>query len=79
MIKKQVRVGRRVRVAGGSGVDSDKLGTVVCRCNVEIGWRGVPTNVQGAYKPVDWSKEVAVQLDDGNLITIYKTRLIVLT
>ena len=33
--------------------------------------RGIPTNVEGAYRPVDWSNETAVRLDDGALITMF--------
>ena len=70
--------GKRVKVTGGSGLDSDKVGTVVCNRKVKTDYRGVPTNVEGAYHPVDWTKEVAVELDEGRLITMYKSRLILL-
>jgi len=69
------KVGQRVRVSAGSGVDSNKLGTVVDKSEVETDGRGVPTNVSGAYKPVDWKRELAVRLDSGELILMFKDRL----
>jgi len=68
-------VGTKVRISDGSGVDSNKTGIVVSRSEVKTDGRGVPVNVQGAYKPVDWSREVAIKLDDGNLITMFKNRV----
>lgn len=67
--------GDRVRVSGGSGIVSTEKGIVVDRSEVKTDGRSIPTNVQGAYKPVDWSKEVAVKLDSGDLITMFKSRL----
>lgn len=74
--RQKLRPGDYVEVVHGSGLDSGKRGKVVDRSAVKTDGRGVPTNVDGAYKPVDWKAEVAVQLDDGSLITIYKERLI---
>lgn len=68
-------IGAKVQVADLSGIDSNKKGTVVSPNMVKTDGRGVPTNVSGAYKPVDWSREVAVQLEDGELITMFKNRL----
>lgn len=70
--------GRRVRIAEGSGIDSGKVGKVVYRAIVLTDGDGIPTNVQGAYKPVDWSRESAVLLDTGEIITMYRNRLIVI-
>lgn len=69
------REGDRVEVVGLSGIDSGKQGVVVSRREVKTNGRGVPTNIAGAYQPVDWNKEVAVRLDDGSLITMFKNRL----
>lgn len=66
------RAGTRVRVAAGSGLDSGKTGRIVRPSEVKTDGRGIPTNVQGAYKPVDWKREVAIRLDDGTLITMFK-------
>lgn len=70
------KVGDRVSVTHGSGVDSGKAGTVVNPREVKTDGRLVPTNIRGAYKPVDWKREVAVRLDNGELITMFKNRLI---
>jgi len=67
--------GTRVQVSGGSGIDSDKQGVIVDRSEVETDGRGIPTNISGAYKPIDWQEQVAVRLDNGSLITMYKDRL----
>ena len=65
----------RVVVTHGSGTTSGKTGTVVSPREVKTDGRGIPTNVQGAYHQVDWNAEVAVRMDDGELITMYKERL----
>jgi hypothetical protein len=69
--------GRRIQISALSGIDSEKWGTVVDRREIQTDGRGVPTNVPGAYRPVDWSKEVAVLLDDGTLRTMFKNRLMI--
>ena len=68
-------MGRKVRISAGSGVDSDKIVTIVNKSNIKTDGKGVPTNVRGAYKPVDWSKEDAIQYDDGSFGTMFKNRL----
>jgi hypothetical protein len=45
---------------------------IVDRSAVKTDGRGIPTNVQGAYKPVDWSREEAIRLDSGEIVTMYK-------
>ena len=75
MASTKFRPGACVRVADLSGVDSGKYGIVVDRREVRTGPRGIPL-IPGAYKPVDWQKEVAVRLSDGELITMFKNRLI---
>lgn len=68
-------VGNKVKISDGSGVDSNKTGVIVSPREIKTDGSGVPVNVQGAYKPVDWNREVAVRLDDGNLITMFKNRV----
>lgn len=69
--------GTRVQVSGGSGIDSDKVGTVIDRSSVKTRSTGggIIPDIQGHYKPADWSREVAVKLDDGGVITMFKNRL----
>jgi hypothetical protein len=69
------RVGTKVKVSDGSGLDSNKTGIVVSPREVKIDGSGIPVNVSGAYKPVDWKREIAVKFDDGSLITMFKNRL----
>lgn len=72
MSEETFKPGDRVQLKDSAGVDSNKLGVIVDRSEVRTSGRGVPTNVQGAYKPVDWSREVVIKLDDGNIITMFK-------
>jgi len=63
----QVKVGDRVTIKRNSGPDSDKSGTVVAKKDLKT---------QNGYRPIDWTKEVAVQLDEGDIITMFKNRLV---
>jgi len=69
-------VGEAVVISPGSGVLSNRTGTIISPSEVKTDGRGIPTNVQGVYKPVDWKKEVAIRLDSGEIITMYKTRIL---
>jgi hypothetical protein len=62
-------------IGPGAGLDSGLTGTVVKPGDVKINGRGIPTNIPGAYKPVDWDKEVAIRLDNGGLTTMQKGRI----
>jgi hypothetical protein len=73
--RKMLRVGQRVRVADCSGIDSNKEGVVISPSRIRVNARGV-LEIPGHYKPTDWSKERAVLLDDGNVITMFKDRLV---
>lgn len=68
-------IGAKAKIAGGSGTDSNKTVTIVDKSNIKTDGRGIPTNVSGAYKPIDWSKEVAIQYEDGKFGTMFKNRL----
>ena len=54
-------LGDRVKVSGGSGLDSGKEGVVVHSREVKTDGRGVPTNIKGAYKPVDHTREHVIR------------------
>lgn len=68
-------IGKKFKISDGSGLDSNKIVTVVDPKNVKTDGTGVPTNVSGAYKPIDWKKEVAIQYEDGSIGTMFKSRL----
>jgi len=74
----RLKVGDRVRVSEGSGLESGVTGTIVSmwefNSNIGTNERGVP-NIEGYYKPVDWSREVPLKLDDGSYITMFKNRV----
>ena len=67
--------GDMVRISEGSGVDSNKIVIIVARDNIQTDGRGVPTNVEGAYKPVNWNEQVAIQYEDGTYGTMFINRL----
>lgn len=67
--------GAKAVISEGSGIDSGKQVEVVNRNLIKTDGRGIPTNVSGAYQPVDWKKEVAIRLPNGELGTMFKDRL----
>ena len=72
------KLGMRVRVVVGSGVDSGKAGVIVGWSQVKTDGRGKPTNIQGEYWTASMSRErgmVPVRLDNGELILMFKNRL----
>ena len=80
-VRKYPRLGRKVQVTECSGIDSGKLATVVSHTQVRITGYGIP-DLPGHYKPVNWSKDVAIRFDvdgryspAGKLEVISKTRL----
>ncbi len=66
------RPGTRVRVGAGGGIDGGKTGTIIRPREVKTRGDGVPL-LPGYYKPVDWAREVAIRLDDGQIITAFKS------
>lgn len=69
------KTGDKVKVSEGSGTASGRIATVVDKSKIKTDGTGVPTNVQGAYKKVDWSREVAIQYEDGEYNTMFNNRL----
>lgn len=67
--------GNKYRLSEGSGVGSGQTVRTVSRDRIKTDGRGIPTNVEGAYKPVDWKREVAVQFEDGSYSTYPKGNL----
>ncbi len=67
--------GDKVRISEGSGIDSGKIVIIVSRDNIQTDGRGIPTNVEGEYKPIDWNQQEAFQYEDGTYGTMYKNRL----
>ena len=68
-------IGTKVQVTDDSGLSSGRCGTVVSPKEIKTDGQGKPINVSGAYKPVDWKREVAVRLENGKLTTMFKNRL----
>lgn len=70
-------VGMRVRVSHGSGVHSNKTGTVANWKEVKLDTRGIPA-LGGEYHALDGHRRNAerlVKLDNGEMITMHKNRL----
>jgi hypothetical protein len=65
----------RFRVSEGSGVASGKDVRIAHHSEIKTNGRGVPTNIEGAYKPIDWKREAAVQYEDGKYDVLPKNRL----
>lgn len=75
MSESNVKIGDTAKISHGSGIDSGKVVTIVDKSNIKTDGRGAPTNVSGAYKPIDWNKEVAIKYVDGTFGTMFKNRL----
>ena len=69
------RIGQRVCVSEGSGIDSGRCGVIVSPREVVTDGRGIPRNIPGAYSEMDLSRERPVRLDNGRLILMFKNRL----
>jgi hypothetical protein len=76
-LTEKLDVGTKVKIADLSGVYSNREGTIVDKTKIKTDGKGIPTNVDNnPYKPVDWSKESAVEFKDGKLITMFNERII---
>lgn len=70
-----LKVGSKVRVSCGSGIDSDKSGVVIRKNKVKTNGRGVP-KLEGYYSRVNWAVESAIKYDDGSIGIMFDDRLI---
>jgi hypothetical protein len=71
-----LKTGDHVRISVMTGTLSNKTGVIVDKREVKTDGKGVPTNVAGAYEPVDWKKEVAIRLDGNKeLVLMFKDRV----
>lgn len=69
-------IGDKVVISDLSGIDSRKVVTLVSSEKIKTDGRGIPTNVAGAYNPVDWDREVAFMYPDGEYGTMFKDRIL---
>lgn len=67
------KIGDRVRVTVGSGIDSFRIGRIVPKTRIPTDGRGIPL-IPGAYKPLA-SNEYAVEDETGSLFTMFGNRL----
>ena len=68
MTKREAKLGTRVRVGEGAGLDSGKVGVVV---KPRLDHRGFPKDVPGVYKPFDPKKEAYILCDDQTYTAMY--------
>lgn len=70
-----IQIGKKYKISDGSGIDSNKVVKVVPNIKIKLNGNGIPTNVTGAYSRPNWSKEVAIQYDNGEYGIMFKNRL----
>lgn len=75
VLRSNLYPGMKVKIADLSGIDSNKIVTITDRRNIKVDGRGVPQNVEGAYKQVDWNKEAAFEYEDGTYGLMFLNRL----
>lgn len=66
----KLKYGDKVKLQGG-GVNDGKTGVIIDHKEIKTSGRGVP-QLPGHYKAADWSKEYAIKLDDGEIVTEFK-------
>lgn len=68
-------IGTRVKVCEGSGLDSGREGTILHSSCLPLNDRGIPNIGQGHYKPFDPSREAVLIDNNGELFTMFWSRL----
>lgn len=66
----------KCQIAACSGIDSGAVVTLCTNDVIKKDRAGIPRNVAGAYKPVNWATELAFQRKDGTFGTMFKNRLL---
>ena len=69
-IEVELNEGSQVKIT-----ECGKIATIVSKSNVVTTSAGTPTNVKGAYRPVNWLNEVAVKYEDGSIGVVSKKGL----
>lgn len=68
-----VKIGDKVKVVGGSGLDSGKVG-VVLSPDSQAGRDGIRLE-GGRYKPFDRKKELVIRGENSHIFTMFKSRV----
>jgi len=66
--------GTKVKISNLSGALSNKTGVIVDTKEIALTGKGVP-KLSGHYKPIDWTEEYAIKLDNGEYVTMFKNRV----
>ena len=73
---KNFRVENLFDTAEGMGINSKRTVEIAPKYLVKTDSRGIPTNVQGAYQPVNWKTHVAIiYMSTGELDIVPKKYL----
>lgn len=75
---RKVNVGDKIQVMMNSGVQSGDIGVVVNSREVKTDGRGVPTEIMGSYKPIDWGKQIVYRNLNGQLESMFKSRVTII-
>jgi len=73
-MRKKFKTGERVKISIACGVDGGKKGYIIDKRKIRTSGRGIPL-LPGHYKSVDWRKESAIELDNGEIITMFNVCL----
>jgi len=75
LVREAINHGDEVQISDHYGLDRRQRGIVLHPSKVRTNGRGVPTDVPGAYKPVDHKKEHVVKLHNGSHAVVPKRLL----
>jgi hypothetical protein len=75
LVREAINHGDEVQISDHYGLDRRQRGIVLHPNKVRTNGRGVPTDVPGAYKPVDHKKEHVVKLHNGSHAVVPKRLL----
>lgn len=68
-----MKIGTRVKVCPGSGLESGTIGIVIPNREIPTNGRGVPL-ITGYYHPIT-KKDIAIRTNSGRLLTMFRNRL----
>ncbi len=70
MYVRECKLGTKVQVCIGAGLDSGKIGVIIDKRKIPTDRRGIPQLNQGHYKPMT-SNEIAIQQENGSIFTMF--------
>jgi hypothetical protein len=69
----KLKVGDKVRVVDGAGLDSRKEGVIIHPSShkLNLDGRGIPQLEEGHYKPFDSRREAVIEQENGRVFTMF--------